>query len=46
MIGFELLRDKGILIVRPSGPLAASDFRELAATVDPTSRRTASWADC
>lgn len=35
MIGFELLRDKGILIVRPSGPLAAGDFRELAATVDP-----------
>lgn len=34
MIGFELLRDKGILIVRPSGPLAAGDFRELAATVD------------
>jgi SpoIIAA-like len=35
MIGFELLRDKGILIVRPSGPLAAGDFRELTATVDP-----------
>ena len=35
MIGFELLRDKGVLIVRPSGPLAASDFRALAATVDP-----------
>jgi hypothetical protein len=35
MIGFELLRDKGILTVRPSGPLAAGDFRELAVTVDP-----------
>lgn len=35
MIGFELLRDKGILVVRPSGPLAADDFRTMAATVDP-----------
>lgn len=35
MIGFELERDKGVLIVRPSGPLAPDDFRQLAATIDP-----------
>jgi len=35
MIEFELLRDKGILLVRPSGPLSADDFRKIAATVDP-----------
>ncbi|MBN9541120.1 MAG: STAS/SEC14 domain-containing protein [Reyranella sp.] len=35
MIDFELERDKGILIVRPSGPLASDDFRQLAATIDP-----------
>jgi hypothetical protein len=35
MIRFELLRDKGILVVRPVAPLRAEDFRSLAATVDP-----------
>ena len=35
MISYELLRDKGILVVRPSGPLAADDFRNLSAAVDP-----------
>jgi hypothetical protein len=35
MIEFELLRDKGILLVRPSGPLSADDFRKIAVTVDP-----------
>lgn len=35
MIKFELLRDKGILVVQPSAPLQAEDFRSLAAAVDP-----------
>lgn len=35
MLTFELLRDKGILIVKPAAPLEADDFRSLAAHVDP-----------
>ena len=35
MLTFELLRDKGILVVQPSAPLQAEDFRSLTATVDP-----------
>jgi hypothetical protein len=35
MLTFELLRDKGILVVRPGAPLRAEDFQSLAATVDP-----------
>jgi hypothetical protein len=35
MISFELLREKGILIVRPQGPLEAEDFRRLTQAVDP-----------
>ena len=35
MIEFELLRDKGILVVHPRDKLEASDFRRLAAEVDP-----------
>jgi hypothetical protein len=35
MISFELLRDKGILVVEPQGPLEAADFRRLAEAVDP-----------
>ena len=45
MIGFELLRDKGVLIVKPSGPLAAGDFRTLAATVS-ASLRSVTTAAC
>jgi len=34
MIKSELLKDKGVLIVSPVGPLAASDFERLAQEVD------------
>ena len=35
MIQHELLRERGILILEPRGPLQASDFSALAAVVDP-----------
>jgi hypothetical protein len=35
MINFELLRDRGILIITPQGPLEKSDFERLAKAVDP-----------
>ena len=35
MIKSELLKDKGVLIVSPEGPLAASDFERLAEEIDP-----------
>ena len=35
MIHFELLRDRGILILEPRGALTAADFSALAASVDP-----------
>ena len=35
MIRFELLRDKGILVVRPHEALRAEDFATIAAEVDP-----------
>jgi len=35
MITHELLRDKGILIVKPEGPLEQTDFEALAKEVDP-----------
>ncbi len=35
MIQHELLRDQGILIVMPQGPLEKEDFKILAETVDP-----------
>ena len=35
MLTFELLRDKGNLVVQPSAPLQAEDFQSLTATVDP-----------
>jgi len=35
MIHHELLRDQGILIVTPQGPLEKADFEMLAQTVDP-----------
>jgi len=35
MIRFELRSTAGILIVEPGGALAAGDFADLAATVDP-----------
>jgi len=35
MIKSELLKDKGVLIVSPVRPLAASDFEHLAQEIDP-----------
>jgi hypothetical protein len=35
MISFELLRDKGILVVSPQGALEVGDFHQLAQAVDP-----------
>ncbi|MCX7892812.1 MAG: STAS/SEC14 domain-containing protein [Burkholderiales bacterium] len=35
MIHFELLRDRGILVVTPTGPLEQADFELLAREVDP-----------
>ena len=35
MIHHELLRDQGILIVTPEGPLQQADFEALAQVIDP-----------
>jgi hypothetical protein len=35
MLNHELLRDQGILILYPQGPLQAEDFTSLASVVDP-----------
>lgn len=35
MLQHDLLRDKGILVLKPEGPLRAEDFTALAKTVDP-----------
>ena len=35
MIHFDLLRDRGILIVTPQGPLEKTDFDLVAQEVDP-----------
>jgi hypothetical protein len=35
MVEFELLRDQGVLLVSPNGPLAEADFARLAQEVDP-----------
>jgi len=35
MIVSELLKDAGVLVVRPTGPLAADDFQRLSVTGDP-----------
>jgi SpoIIAA-like len=35
MIKSELLKEKGVLIVSPVGPLGASDFEHLAGEIDP-----------
>ena len=35
MVSFDLDKQTGILILRPSGPLAAGDFTQVAAAVDP-----------
>jgi hypothetical protein len=35
MLGHELLRDEGILVLKPDGALKASDFESLAREIDP-----------
>ena len=35
MLAYELLRDTGILLLRPEGPLQSSDFESVAKVVDP-----------
>jgi hypothetical protein len=35
MIKSELLRDQGILIIAPDGPIAKADFKRLANEIDP-----------
>ena len=35
MVNHELLRDEGILIIRPEGSLEASDFQAIAQEIDP-----------
>lgn len=35
MIYFELLRDRGILVITPDGPLERGDFERLASEIDP-----------
>jgi hypothetical protein len=35
MLAHELLRDEGILLIRPQGPIQAGDFESVAKTVDP-----------
>lgn len=40
MLDHELLRDKGILLLRPHGPLQAGDFESLAQVIDPYIERT------
>jgi len=35
MIHYELLRERGVLILKPEGALRAEDFVALAGTVDP-----------
>ena len=35
MLTHELLRDKGIVLIRPQGPIEAGDFESVAKVVDP-----------
>jgi hypothetical protein len=35
MLNHELLQTEGILIIRPEGPLEATDFQKLAQEIDP-----------
>lgn len=34
MLSYELVRDQGILVIMPEGPLRAEDFQELSQAVD------------
>jgi hypothetical protein len=35
MIGFELLKDAGVLVVKPQSALSAADFHKISQTIDP-----------
>lgn len=35
MLHFELLSDRGLLVISPDGPLTSTDFEQLANEVDP-----------
>jgi hypothetical protein len=35
MIEFELLKDAGVLVVKPKSALSADDFNEISRTIDP-----------
>jgi hypothetical protein len=35
MVHYELLRDTGILIIRPQGSLEEADFEKIAREIDP-----------
>lgn len=35
MLNFELIREEGLLIVQPKGPLEKTDFENMAMEVDP-----------
>jgi hypothetical protein len=35
MIDFDLIADRGVLVVKPAGPISEADFEALTATVDP-----------
>jgi len=35
MLSHELLRDEGILLIQPRGPIQAGDFEAIAKSVDP-----------
>ena len=40
MLAHELLRDRGILLLRPQGPIQAGDFESIAKSVDPYIEQT------
>jgi hypothetical protein len=40
MLAHELLRDEGILVIRPQGPIQAGDFEAIAKVVDPYIEQT------
>ena len=40
MLAHELLRDRGILLLRPQGPIQTGDFESIAKSVDPYIEQT------
>jgi len=40
MLAHELLRDEGILLIRPQGPIQAGDFEAIGKVVDPYIEQT------